>query len=123
MINCPICDYQNHESNFECTRCHEPLIQESESELVLMVTREHKPEHKLEHKPEHKLEPEPEHKLEPEPKLECIVCRRSMDQIYGLVHGESAHQGYCEGCAEMILYNQLPCPICRAQVTKLLRIY
>ena len=39
-------------------------------------------------------------KPDPERTLVCKICFENFNGNWGLVHGQTMHGGYCEGCAE-----------------------
>ena len=50
----------------------------------------------------------------------CAVC---LDNPVNTALTPCFHAGFCNSCAVTISYNRFPCPICRAPVTGLQRIY
>ena len=49
-------------------------------------------------------------KPNPEGSLVCQICFENFNGNWGLVHGRTMHAGYCEGCAEKLKKDKLPCP-------------
>ena len=66
--------------------------------------------------------PSPE-KPDPEGTLVCQICFENFNGNWGLVHGRTMHAGYCEGCAEKLKKDKLPCPQCRSDIEAIIKVF
>ena len=52
----------------------------------------------------------------------CVLCQDS-ESKWGFMHGDSVHMGLCDECCSRFKHGKHSCPLCRAPVEKLLRVY
>ena len=62
-------------------------------------------------------------KPNPEGTLVCQICFENFNGNWGLVHGRTMHAGYCEGCAEKLKKDKLPCPQCRSEIEAVIKVF
>merc|ERR1712048_665436 len=95
----------------------------SGSALAPLTTKPEEP-HREEPHPEepHPEEPHPE-EPHPEGSLVCQICYENSNGNWGLVHGGTMHAGYCEGCAEKLKRDRLPCPQCRSDIEAVIKVF
>ena len=60
---------------------------------------------------------------DPEGSLVCQICFETYNGNWGLVHGRTMHAGYCEGCAEKLKRDRLPCPQCRSDIEAVIKVF
>ena len=66
--------------------------------------------------------PSPE-KPNPEGTLVSQICIENFSGYWDLVHGQTMNVGYCEGCAENLKKDKLPCPQCRREIEAAIKVF
>ena len=98
MLICS-CGYQNFPDNQNCRRCGKEFLENT-----------------------HPKPTPPRRRMVKKKEIECVVCL-SQTATHILIHGTSAHQGFCEGCAETLYHNNEVCPLCREDIEEMVRLY
>ena len=53
----------------------------------------------------------------------CHICLLGREENFALLHEDCAHGGFCQSCAERIIDMKVICPICRAKVKGILKLF
>ena len=53
----------------------------------------------------------------------CHICLLGREENFALLREDCVHGGFCQACAERIVDMKVICPICRAKVKGILKVF
>ena len=53
----------------------------------------------------------------------CHICLFPMKENSALLQNDHVHAGVCQGCAERLVDMKVKCPICRADIMGILKVF